>query len=228
MRSLFVVRMRVRCEVVYVVTVIPEAIATGRCELRADSTVFRVETNARGRTTGVAYWDKDGRERRQHARAVVLAANSAETTRLLLLSTSPAFPQGLANSSGNVGRHIMFNGHSWTFGRFEHPLNEYKGVVATRVIHDFYQTDPKRGNYGGGGIDSRFNFGPIGFAIEGFPPDLPSWGSEYKRALREYYTHSVPDGAHHVAPRRDQHGHSTPSIGIVGTAGLSNVSRSPG
>ena len=178
------------------VTVIPKAIATGRCELRADSTVFRVETNASGRTTGVAYWDKDGRERRQPARAVILAANGAETSRLLLLSASPTFPHGLANSSGNVGRHIMFNGHSWTFGRFEHPLNEYKGVVATRVVHDFYQTDPKRGFYGGGGIDARFHYGPIGFALDVFPPDLPTWGSEYKRALREYYTHSVRFMAH--------------------------------
>jgi choline dehydrogenase-like flavoprotein len=175
-------------------TVIPKAIATGRCELRTDSTVFRVETNATGRATGVAYWDRDGRERRQSARAVVLAANGAETTRLLLLSTSTAFPQGLANSSGNVGRHIMFNGHSGTFGRFEHPLNEYKGAVASRIIHDFYNADPKRGFYGGGGIDARFPSGPIGFALGELPPDAPTWGAGYKRALRDYYTHSLdPD-----------------------------------
>jgi len=178
------------------VTVIPKAMATGRCEVRAESTVFRVETNAAGRTTGVAYWDKNGRERHQPSRAVILAANGAETTRLLLLSTSPRFPQGLANSSGNVGRHIMFNGHAGTFGRFEHPLNEYKGVVATRTIHNFYEADAERGFYGGGGIDARFNYGPIAFAIEGLPPDVPSWGREYKRALRDYYTHSVRFAAH--------------------------------
>ena len=172
-------------------TVIPKAVATGRCEIRADSTVFRVETNAKGRTTGVAFWDRDGHERRQMARAVILAANGAETTRLLLMSTSPQFPQGLANSSGNVGRYIMFNGHSSTFGQFEHPLNEYKGAVVGRMIHDFYDADPKRGFYGGGGIDARFPHSPIGFAMNMLPEDVPQWGTGYKRALHDYYSHSV-------------------------------------
>jgi hypothetical protein len=76
------------------------------------------------------------------------------------MSTSAAFPHGLANSSGNVGRYIMFNGHSNTLGRFENPLNEYKGAVVGRMIHDFYETDPKRGFYGGGGIDARFPHSP--------------------------------------------------------------------
>jgi choline dehydrogenase-like flavoprotein len=120
-----------------------------------------------------------------------VAANGAETARLLLMSTSPAFPHGLANSSGNVGRYIMFNGYSSTTGRFEHPLNEYKGAIASRNVLDFYDADPKRGFYGGGGIDARFPYGPIAFSINGLPDDLPTWGLEYKRALREYYTHSV-------------------------------------
>jgi choline dehydrogenase-like flavoprotein len=173
------------------VTVIPKAIASGQCELRSDSTVVRVETNAQGRATGVVYRDKAGAERRQLARAVIVAANGAETARLLLVSASPAFPDGLANSSGNVGRHLMFNGASNTTGRFEHPVNEYKGAVASRVVLDYYDSDPKRGFYGGGGIDARFPFGPIAFAIDGLPPDVPSWGSEYKQALRSYYSHSV-------------------------------------
>jgi len=164
---------------------------TGRCEVRTESTVIRVETNAKGRATGVVYKDKDGRERRQSARAVIVAANGAETARLLLMSTSPAFPHGLANSSGNVGRYLMFNGYSTTTGRFEHPLNEYKGAVASRKVLDFYDADPKRGFYGGGGIDARFPYGPIAFAFTGLPDDVPTWGIEYKRALREYYTHSV-------------------------------------
>jgi choline dehydrogenase-like flavoprotein len=173
------------------VTAIPRAVATGRCEIRADSTVHRVETNASGRATGVVYWDKEGTARRQAARSVILAANGAETTRLLLLSASPTFPDGLANSSGAVGRHIMFNGYSYTNGRFEHPLNEYKGAVASRTVFDFYDADPARGFYGGGGIDARFPYGPIAFAVDGLPPDLPSWGLEYRQALADYYTHSV-------------------------------------
>ena len=104
-------------------TVIPKAVATGRCEIRTESTVLRVETDAKGRATGVVYVDRDGREQRQAARVVVLATNGAETTRLLLMSTSSLFPHGLANSSGNVGRHIMFNGSSGSFGLFDEDIN---------------------------------------------------------------------------------------------------------
>jgi choline dehydrogenase-like flavoprotein len=71
------------------------------------------------------------------------------------------------------------------------PLNEYKGAVTSRVIHDFYDTDPTRGFYGGGGIDARFPYGPIAFGINGLPDELPSWGAEFARALRGYYSHSV-------------------------------------
>jgi choline dehydrogenase-like flavoprotein len=175
---------------------IPKALASGRCELRTEATAFRVETDAAGRATGVAYWDAKGTERRQRARAVVLAANGAETPRLLLLSTSPRHPQGLANSSGLVGRHLMFNGYASVWGTFEHPLNEYKGPQVTRVVHDFYDSDPKRGFYGGGGIDARMSFGPMLFALAGLPPGTPRWGREYKRNLHELYTRTVEVASH--------------------------------
>ena len=85
----------------------------------------------------------------------------------------------------------MFNGYAYTTGRFEHPLNEYKGAVASRVVMDFYESDARRGFYGGGGIDARFPYGPIAFAVNGLPDDLPGWGTDYKHALRDYYTHSM-------------------------------------
>src|SRR5262249_54748295 len=161
------------------VTMIPKAIATGRCEVRTDATVFRVETNAKGRATGVLYWDKDGREHRRSARAVILAANGAETARLLVFATSTGIADRLPNSGGNVGRYIMFNVYAFTTGRFEHPLNEYKGPVASRVVLDYYDSDPARGFYGGGGIDARFPYGPIAFAEKGLPDDIPTWGADY-------------------------------------------------
>ena len=76
-------------------------------------------------------------------------------------------------------------------GLFEHPLNEYKGIQATRVIHDFYAADPKRGFYGGGGIDARFNSYPASFALQGLPDNAPKWGAEYKEMLRTYFTHTM-------------------------------------
>jgi choline dehydrogenase-like flavoprotein len=173
------------------VTVIPKAIATGRCEVRTECTVSRVETNAKGHATGVVYWDREGKERRQNARATILSANGVETARLLLMSTSTSFPHGLANSSGKVGRNLMFNCYSHTFGHFEHPLNEFKGAATGRIIHDYYEHDPARGFYGGGGIDARFPYNPIWFALSMLPKDVPSWGKGYTRALREYYAHTV-------------------------------------
>ncbi|MEP7087254.1 MAG: GMC family oxidoreductase [Gemmatimonadota bacterium] len=178
------------------VTVIPKAIATGRCEIRTECTAFRVETNAKGRATGVVYWDRDGKERKQHARATILAANGAETARLLLLSASPHFPHGLANSSGMVGRNLMFNCYSHSFGLFEHPLNEFKGAVTGRIVLDYYEHDATRGFYGGGGIDARFPYNPIAFALSMLPADVPSWGREYTRALHEYFTHTVRFTSH--------------------------------
>lgn len=177
-------------------SVIPVAEATGRCEIRPHSYVTRVETNDQGRVTGVVYFDREGREQRQRAKAVVLSCNGAETARLLLLSSSNRFPDGLANSSGTVGKYLMFNGNTGAFGIFEHPLNEYKGAQVTRLIWDYYDTDPKRGYYGGGGIDARFQSYPITFGLGGLPPDAPQWGRDYARMLRESYTRSMTLAGH--------------------------------
>jgi choline dehydrogenase-like flavoprotein len=177
-------------------TMIPRAEATGRCEIRPDSTVFRIETSAAGRVTQVLYWDRERQERSQRARAVVLCANGAETARLLLLSTSPRFPHGLANGSGKVGKYLMFNGLSYVGALFDEPLNEFKSVEVTRVIHDFYDADPRRGFYGGGGIDARFGYFPILYGLGGLPPDAPTWGREYKRMLGEYFTRTMYVNGH--------------------------------
>lgn len=173
-------------------TVIPIAEQTGRCEIRPHSYVRKVETDAKGRVTGVVYYDAERREQRQKSRAVVLACNGAETAKLLLNSKSNRFPQGLANSSGLVGKYLMFNGAALATGIFEHPLNEYKGVQVTRLALDWYDSDPKRGFYGGGGIDARFDAKhPIIFALGGTPPYHPTWGAVYKRFLRHGFTRQM-------------------------------------
>lgn len=173
-------------------TVIPEAEKTGRCEIRSGSYVRKIETDDAGRVTGVIYFDAKKTEIFQKAKAVVLCGNGAETAKLLLVSKSNRFPNGLANSSGVVGKYLMFNGGGFATGVFEHELNEYKSIAVTRIIHDFYDADPKRGFYGGGGIDMRFDVYPMGFALGGgLPRSTPRWGSEYKKALKDYYTRSV-------------------------------------
>ena len=139
------------------------------------------------------YYDSDGREQRQKARAVVLAANGAETPRLLLMSANADHPDGLANGSGMVGRNLMFNAHSVAYGAFEHPLNEYKGIQCTRIALDYYDSDEKRGFYGGGGFDSRafLNGYPLLYALQGLPQDAPTWGAEYKQMLEDYFVRNM-------------------------------------
>jgi choline dehydrogenase-like flavoprotein len=175
---------------------IPEAEATGRCEIRPLSYARKVETNAAGRVTGVKYFDAKRREIFQRARAVVLSANGAETPRLLLMSKSNRFPHGLANGSGMVGRHLMFNCGAFAGGLFPGAINGYRGVVATRVIQDIYELDPKLGLHGGGGFDFRWDPQPIGFALWGLAEHSPRWGPEFKRMVTEYFNHSCYVLAH--------------------------------
>lgn len=174
-------------------SMIPIAEASGHCEIRPLSTVFKIETNDKGRVTQVQYLDANGQQQAQKAKAVVLAANGAETPRLLFLSSSPLFPNGLANSSGIVGQYLMGNGHSSTNAVFEHPLNEFKSVQVTRISHDFYENDPARGFYGGGGLDARpfLDSTPILYSMMGLPPDKPTWGPEFKKNLAYYYTRKM-------------------------------------
>jgi choline dehydrogenase-like flavoprotein len=167
------------------VTMIPDAEATGRCEIRPLSTVYRIETSRQGRVSEVAYFDASGRQQAQKAKAVILAANGGESPRLLLMSDSPAFPDGLANGSGLVGKYLMGNGHSVIHADFEHPLNDWKSIQVTRIVHDFYESDPQRGFYGGGGMDGRplVNASPLMHALTvGGGGERPlRWGREFKR-----------------------------------------------
>jgi len=173
-------------------TMIPEAEATGRCEIRPLSTVYRIETNARGRASEVAYLDAQGNQHAQQARAVILAANGAETPRLLLMSESSRHPDGLANGSGVVGKYLMGNGHSVTHATFGEPLNDWKSIQVTRIVHDYYDCDPARGFYGGGGMDARplVNATPILHAMT-MAGKGPSWGAEFKRNVREAFNHHM-------------------------------------
>ena len=111
----------------------------------------------------------------------------------MLLSESAQHPDGLANANGLVGKYLMCNGHSITQAWFDQPLNDYKGVQVSRIVHDFYENDPKRGFYGGGGIDARsfLDQTPIFHALIGTPPDVPSWGREYKEFLEWSFTRKM-------------------------------------
>ena len=173
------------------VTMLPIAQKTGRCELRANSYVREISVDTSGHVTGVVYFDAHKQEVSQRAKAVVLSANAGESARLLLLSTSARFPNGLANSSGVVGKYLMPGGGGGASGLFEHPLNDYKGVVSGTGILDYVPSDPARGFYGGGRLTSRGYATPISYGLRGLSPDAPRWGAGYKQALREQANHRM-------------------------------------
>src|SRR5215210_5470256 len=173
------------------VTMIPAALKSGNCEVRTNSYVREITTDTSGRVTGVTYFDGNRREIFQRAKAVVLSANAGESARLLLMSKSMRFPNGLANSSGVVGKYLMLGGGANASGLFEHPLNDYKGVVTGAGIVDFVETDPKRGFYGGGRMTARGFDTPINYGLRGLQPGAPRWGAGYKKALLEEANHKM-------------------------------------
>lgn len=170
------------------VTMIPQAIATSRCEIRADSYVRKVETGANGRVTGVTYFDSAKKEIFQRSKAVILCANGVETPKLLFLSGMRGSSEGLANSSGQVGRNIMFNGWARASALFDHDINGWKGVAVSRVIWDFFEVPQGSGLYGGGGIDMRCESTPLAANLSW--DGEPRWGSAWKRRLKDYVNKS--------------------------------------
>jgi choline dehydrogenase-like flavoprotein len=92
-----------------------------------------------------------------------------------------------------VGKYLMFNQGGAVHAVFEHELNEYKSVQVTRILHDFYDSDPKRGFYGGGGIDARINPQPAIWALSS-GGDLPYWGAGLKARIEAFPRSMVSTG----------------------------------
>ena len=168
------------------VALLPDAVATNRCEIRANCYVREISVDHSGKVTGAVYFNKadNNREIFQKAKVVVLSANGTETPRLLLMSKSARFPNGLANSSGVVGKYLMSGNGGGASALFEHPLNEYKGCVTGAAILDYVPNDSRRGFYGGGRMTARGFTSPIEYGLGGVH-DAPSWGAGYKKALIE-------------------------------------------
>lgn len=176
---------------------LPKGLATGRLELRPGCLATRVETDARGRATGVTYLAPDGSTEVQEASVVILAAGGVETPRLLLLSADGAHPDGLANGSGLVGRNFMLHSPGATvFATFPQPLDGHKGSSSTRTVMDFYATDTRRGFIRGGYFHPRAHGGdPIEYALRPLHPR--AWGLAHKRSMQEtwrYYLYSHVTG----------------------------------
>jgi choline dehydrogenase-like flavoprotein len=165
------------------VTHVPDALAHG-AEIRDNAMVARIEMGRDGRARGVSYFDRDGREQFQAARAVVVSAYSIETPRLLLNSACTGFEDGLANSSGTVGRYLMAQAGNVVAGRFDEPVRMYKAPPAHALTEHFYETDPARDFARGFAIQTVGPL-PIAFAKQ-MMNAKGAWGWSLRRVMMDY------------------------------------------
>jgi choline dehydrogenase-like flavoprotein len=186
----------------------PRALALG-AHLITGACVHRIETDASGRASGVVYATGDGALHRLHADAIVLAANGIGTPRLLLASADRRCPDGLANSSGLVGRRLMMHPFGTVVGLFDEPIGTSAAAWGQLLYSlQFYDTDQRRGFVRG----AKWGLVPTGPAetiTRSYPwGDRPIWGPAFHDEVRRRLDRSVgwgiiaedlPDEANHVA-----------------------------
>jgi choline dehydrogenase-like flavoprotein len=172
------------------------ALQTGKLTIIPNAMAREIVTDASGRATGVAYIDKTtGQDQMVRARIVVLAASALESARLLFNSRSSRFPQGLANSSGTVGKYITDTTGTDMAGFIPKlvdgiPHNE-DGVGGMHLYMPWWLDNKKldfpRGYHievwGGRGMPS---YGFMG-GIQGFPGAGGGYGKDLKQKYRHYY-----------------------------------------
>jgi gluconate 2-dehydrogenase alpha chain len=171
------------------VTTIPKAQRTKRLTVVTEAHVTSVDVDPQGRVRGVTY-RKGADEFFQPASVVLLAGYTYENVRLLLLSTSAAFPKGLSNNHGQVGRHYFSHNQIATVNAlFARNLNTWYGLPAQGVAVDDWADD----NFDHGGLD--FIGGgnlwvysdrrPIAAANMSTFGRAPRWGAQWKAFIRE-------------------------------------------
>jgi len=163
-------------------TELPKAESTGNLDLRPESHVSKIEHDDKGKVTGVVYFDKAGKEQRQKARIVCVAGNSIETPRLLLLSASNMFKDGLANSSGQVGRNYMRHMTGSVYAAFKNPVNMYRGTTMAGIIRDEAVHNPKRGFAGGYEMETL----ALGVPFMAAFLDPGAWGDDFAWWMDHY------------------------------------------
>lgn len=161
---------------------IPKGEATGNLEVRPNAHVLRIEHDASGKVTGVVYADKEGNQHRQKARVVAVAGNSIESPRLLLNSASSIYPDGLANSSGQVGRNYMRHMTGSVYAVFDRPVRMWRGTTMAGIVRDEADHKPDRGFAGGYELETL----SLGLPFMAAFLDPGAWGREFTSALDSY------------------------------------------
>ncbi|MEL6478772.1 MAG: GMC family oxidoreductase [Pseudomonadota bacterium] len=163
-------------------TEIPKGEATGNLEVRENAHVLTIEHDASGKVSGVVYADAEGNQQRQAARAVAVAGNSIESPRLLLNSASAMFPDGLANSSGQVGRNYMRHMTGSVYAVFPEPVRMWRGTTMAGIISAEARHDTSRGFAGGYELETL----SIGVPFMAAFLDPGAWGREFATAMEGY------------------------------------------
>jgi choline dehydrogenase-like flavoprotein len=169
------------------------ALALG-LDLRPGARVTRLSTDATGAADGVEYVDlATGMGHRINAPLVVLAANGIGSPRMLLLSTSSRHPQGLGNSSDQVGRHFMTHGYRLADMWFDEPTRHYKGPFgAGPYCQEWYDTDLSRGAVNGITITFGGAWGPASSALGATTGQSPApWGPSHHAGFEERFDRHV-------------------------------------
>jgi gluconate 2-dehydrogenase alpha chain len=172
-------------------TWVPQALATGNFELRTGCRVTRILADRDGHASGVEYVDALGNPQVQQARTVILGSYTLENVRLLLLSGDQKHQGGLGNNSGQVGRHLITKMWMDVFGSCPDTVfNAHTGPSGQMCgLDDFISEgfDSVRHGFVGGATPNIENQRlPIQIAREALPPDVPGWGAQYKRHIRQW------------------------------------------
>jgi glucose dehydrogenase len=168
-------------------THVPQAEATGHARVVTDATVLRLEADGAGQVRAAVYAGPDRAERRVTARVFVVAAGAIESARLLLLSTSPEFPAGLANRTGLVGRFFMSHPSIEVTGRARDKVHPHRIGFSTAVSRQF-AVERSRGTRGAFLLEFMNSAGPtperIALASE-------KWGPELREHVRREFGHRL-------------------------------------
>src|SRR6195256_810810 len=196
------------------VTTIPDADATGNFKLVTGAMCYRVNSDNGGRVTGVSYYGPDGSHNTIEADIVILSPFIYDVVRLLMLSKSGKFPNGLANSSGHLGRHIMTHIGGRVFAAFDDRyVNMFMGPTAQKqTIDDFNGDNFDHSGLGfivGAQISVQgpgFDAGPIAASVGmNAPPGIPNWGAPYRDFIAKYFArHAALNAQTDNLPYADQ------------------------
>ncbi|MEO1459035.1 MAG: GMC family oxidoreductase [Pseudomonadota bacterium] len=200
-------------------TEIPAGEATGNLEVRENAHVLRIEHDLSGRVTGVVYADPEGNRFRQAARVVAVAGNSIESPRLLLNSASSMFPDGLANSSGQVGKNYMRHMTGSVYAVFQEPVRMWRGTTMAGIVTDESRNDPSRGFVGGYELETL----SIGVPFMAAFLDPGAWGRSFTSAMDGYENmagmwivgEDMPQETNAITlhgSEKDQHGMPVPNV----------------